>query len=390
MANYMTPGVYVEEVSTGPKPIGMVGTSTAAFVGITPDARAFLNEPQACSNWSQFLTKYVSEGSQSNEMARAVFGFFHNGGSRCYILNTGSEDALVEGLQELEALDEIAIVCAPGAISVSSYDAVLSHCEKLGDRVAILDGPSEEIDLENLKTIGITSTSGDESSGGAGLRPRNSDGGFGAFYFPFLLAQDPLEPQSLVHTPPSGHMAGIYARTDATRGVHKAPANESVRGAVGLSRLVSREEQGELNRAGVNVLRFFSDSGIRVWGARTLADEASEWRYINVRRLVNMIKESIENGTRWTVFEPNDKTLWKSIERNVRAFLMQLWRNGALLGSTPEQAFYVKCDEETNPHDVIDSGRLITEIGIAPVKPAEFVVFRLGMWRPEDGTGSEG
>jgi phage tail sheath protein FI len=145
---------------------------------------------------------------------------------------------------------------------------------------------------------------------------------------------------------------------------------------------VSREEHGELNRKGVNVIRMFPD-GIRVWGARTLAAEASEWRYIPVRRTFNMIKESIQEGTRWTVFEPNDMMTWKSVERDIRAFLMRVWRDGALLGATPEQAFFVKCDAETNPPEVRDAGQLIAEIGIAPVKPAEFIVFRIGQWTSE-------
>jgi len=188
--------------------------------------------------------------------------------------------------------------------------------------------------------------------------------------------------------PPSGHVAGIYARTDQRRGVHKAPANETVIGALGLERMVTRDEQGTLNKAGVNVIRFFPDQGIRLWGARTLADESSEWRYVPVRRLVNMIKESIENGTRWTVFEPNDPTLWKSVERNVRAFLMTLWRQGALFGEKPDEAFFVRCDSETNPPASVDAGQLVTEIGIAPVKPAEFIVFRLGMIAQDPEVGA--
>lgn len=388
MPNYLTPGVYVEEVSTGPKPIGMVGTSTAAFVGLTPLAEAHVEQAKALTNWSQFVTTYVGEGAAGNDLARSVFGFFQNGGGRCYVVNIGIGGSLDRGLTCLEALDEVAIVCAPGASGPAAYDAVLTHCEKLGDRVAVLDAPAGVTDLDQLKTVGVLSNKPAIAALPAGLRPRSSDGGYGAFYYPQLLARDPLDPKAIVITPPSGHMAGIYARTDATRGVHKAPANEVLHGALGLERLVTREEQAGLNGAGVNVIRFFPDSGIRVWGARTLADEASEWRYVNVRRLVNMIKESIENGTRWTVFEPNDMTLWKSIERNVRAFLTLLWRDGALLGATPEQAFYVKCDAETNPADVIDAGRLVTEIGIAPVKPAEFVIFRLGMSRPDAGNAT--
>ncbi|SPH24303.1 Putative prophage major tail sheath protein [Defluviimonas aquaemixtae] len=381
MSNYQTPGVYVEEVSTGAKPIGMVGTSTAAFLGAAPRAGAHVGKPRPCHNWSQFVADYAEADSTSNDLAVAVQGFFLNGGGRCFIVNTGTEADLAGGLEALEAFDEIAIVCAPGQGDAAAYEAVLIHCEKLGDRVAILDFPADAEDLEALKKVASA------SGGGSGFRPRSSEDGYGAVYFPHLIVRDPFDPSRTLDAAPSGHIAGIYARTDAKRGVHKPPANETVRGALGLKKLVSRAEQGELNKAGVNVIRFFPTSGIRVWGARTLADEASEWRYINVRRLVNMIKESIEEGTRWTVFEPNDMTLWKSVERNVRAFLTLLWRQGALLGETPEQAFFVRCDDETNTPESIDAGRLITEIGIAPVKPAEFIVFRLGMIRPDEDQG---
>jgi phage tail sheath protein FI len=385
MANYMTPGVYVEEVPSGAKPITMVGTSTAAFLGVAPRADAPVDAPCVCVNWSQFVSLFVGSKAESTELVKAVFGFFQNGGSRCFVVNLGKGGDLSRAVAALDALDEVAIVCAPGFSDPVSHDALLSHCEQLGDRIAILDAAEDVADVELLKKVGTASTGAGVAaeSSKPGLRPRSSAGGYGAFYYPHLMIRDPLVSGATVSASPSGHVAGIYARTDATRGVHKAPANEVVRGAVGLRRLVTRAEQGELNRAGVNVIRFFPDAGIRVWGARTLAEESSEWRYVNVRRLVNMIKESIENGTRWTVFEPNDMTLWKSVERNVRAFLLMLWREGALLGASPEQAFYVRCDAETNPPDVIDAGRLVTEIGIAPVKPAEFIVFRLSMWQPE-------
>jgi phage tail sheath protein FI len=198
-------------------------------------------------------------------------------------------------------------------------------------------------------------------------------------YWPWITMRDPLsEKGTEVVVPPSGHVAGIYARTDAMRGVHKAPANETVRGALNVSYQVTREEQAELNQVGINCIRFFTREGILVWGARTLADAASEWRYVNVRRLFNLVEESIGLGTRWVVFEPNDRTLWKSIERDIRAFLRLLWRDGALMGRTPDEAFFVQCNEETNPPESIDAGIVMTRIGIAPVKPAEFVVFRIG------------
>jgi hypothetical protein len=177
-------------------------------------------------------------------------------------------------------------------------------------------------------------------------------------------------------------VAGVYARSDGERGVHKAPANELVRGALGLKYQITGAEQELLNPRGINVIRDMGDRGIRVWGARTLSSDP-EWRYINVQRLFLMVEQSIREGTQWTVFEPNDEKLWNGIARNIKAFLTTVWRSGALFGNSPEAAFYVKCDAETNPKELIDLGQVNIEIGIAPVKPAEFVVFRISQYNPE-------
>jgi hypothetical protein len=406
MPNYMTPGVYVEEVSTGPRPIQAVGTSTAGFVGVAPDATAHVNESMAINNWSQFVREYAAKSTTSTPLSHAVFGFFMNGGQRCYVVNIGGDGSLAgdksgrKGIKLFEQVDEIAIVAAPGYADAASYEEVLSHCESLKDRVAILDAPQEVKDTDLLKRVGTVAATGDAPARGgrrprdagapaapdapasdappAGLKPRLSDGGFGCFYFPWIQVRDPLNPSSIVPVAPSGHLAGVFARTDSTRGVHKAPANEGIRGALGLTYQVTKAEQGDLNQLGINCLRFFPREGIRIWGARTLADGASEWRYLNVRRLFNMIEESIVQSTRWVVFEPNTLTLWKSIRRDISAFLTRMWRDGALMGATPEEAFFVQCDEETNTPDTIDAGLVVAVIGIAPVKPAEFIVFRIG------------
>ncbi|TDT41748.1 hypothetical protein DES49_1850 [Halospina denitrificans] len=390
MPNYLTPGVYVEEVSSGARPIQPVGTSTAGFVGIAPDPSIRPHEPVAINSWSHFMRVFAPDPAktESTHLAQGVHGFFLNGGSRCYVVNCQDENQLTgnrKGLGALETIDEIAIVAAPGFTSAAAYDAVLNHCEKMEDRVAILDGPQSVDSINNLTKVATAKATkkkdedGESSSGdGGGLRPRNSDRGYGAVYFPWIVGRDPNNRSSLVPMPPSGHMAGIYARTDAQRGVHKAPANETVRGALNVSYRVTRQEQAELNPQGVNCIRFFPREGIRVWGARTLAPAASEWRYINVRRLFNMIKESIAESTHWVVFQPNDKDLWMGIKRDVSAFLTQIWRQGALFGSTPEEAFFVQCDAELNPPEVRDAGKVITRIGLAPVKPAEFVIFQIG------------
>lgn len=394
----MTPGVYVKEVATGPRPIGAVGTSCAAFLGVAPNAAAHVNEPVACNNWSQFLKEFCQDKPKATDLALAVLGFFMNGGGRCYVLNLGDANAPLAGdplkrtcLAALAPIDEIAIVAAPGHTGASAYSDILTHCERTEDRVAILDAPDIR-EVDPLKQVATAAAGGDDDTKpkakSRGARPPNSDSGYGAFYFPRISIRDPFGDGAVVTVPPSGHIAGIYARTDSTRGVHKAPANEPIRGALGLTYRVTRDEQGELNRAGVNCIRYFADSGIRVWGARTLAPEASEWRYINVRRLFNMVKESIADGTKWTVFEPNDQTLWGAVRRDVGAFLMTLWRDGALFGATPAEAYFVKCDAENNPPESRDQGQLIVDVGIAPVKPAEFVTFRIGQW--SGGTETSG
>jgi uncharacterized protein len=396
---YYAPGIYVEEVSTGTKSIQPVGSSTAAFVGEAPLDTAHVNEAIAIENWTKFTREYVKDGSVSTALSHAVFGFFQNGGRRCYVVNTGKGQPIGgggrsrRGLDVLEAIDEVAIVAAPGFTDAASYEALLTHCENMKDRVAILDGPAEVKSIDLLTKVATSPVPRKPPRGEAadtgtpppaeptGYRARTSPNGYGAEYWPWITMRDPLSDKGAeAIVPPSGHIAGIYARTDAMRGVHKAPANETVRGALNVTYQVTREEQAELNQVGINCIRFFIREGILVWGARTLADAASEWRYVNVRRLFNLVEESIGLGTRWVVFEPNDRTLWKSIERDIRAFLRLMWRDGALMGRTPEEAFFVHCNEETNPPESIDAGIVMTRIGIAPVKPAEFVVFRIGQY----------
>jgi uncharacterized protein len=399
MPMYFSPGIYVEEVSGGARPIESVGTSTAGFVGTAPDGNARRNEAVAINSWSEFLRVFVGDSPASTPLSRAVYGFFDNGGGRCYVVNIAPGEPLAGkgrqrgGLRLLEAIDEVAIIAAPGYTDFTSYEDMLAHCELMGDRMAILDGPEQVVDVERLTRVGAAAVpskakkpEGEANAApedNAGQRPRQSD--YGSFYFPWIVVRDPLTGE-ITSTPPSGHMAGIWARTDTLRGVHKAPANEPVRGAVDLTYRVTKVEQDVLNPQGVNCIRHFPAEGIRVWGARTLAAGASEWRYLNVRRLFNMLKESIADGTRWIVFEPNDNLLWKSIRRDVSAFLTRVWRDGALMGRTPQEAFFVKCDEETNPPDVRDAGQVVTVIGVAPVKPAEFVIFKISQSAGAGGT----
>ncbi len=391
--SYNTPGVYVEEVAASSHNIqGTGGTSTASFTGVAPKASARLHEAVAINNWSQFCKNFWEEGCQSTPLSLGVYGFFENGGSLCYVVNVGKDGDLTgggkerKGLDCLEAIDEIGIVAAPGFCDAGSYSTLISHCERLQDRVVILDLPEHVEDLEQLKkvaTINKSSGGGKDKkkpngAGKPGLRPMNSDKGYAACYHPWILCKDPLNQKVSVWCPPSGYIAGIYARSDRMRGVHKAPANYTVRGALGLKSRVTSAEQGDLNVNGINCIRYFPKEGIRVWGARTLAPKGSEYTYVSTRRLFNYIEESIAESTNWVVFEPNDEDLWKCCRRDISSFLRLIWRSGALKGTTPEEAFFVKCDAETNPQEVVDAGRVVTLVGVAPVKPAEFVIFRIG------------
>jgi phage tail sheath protein FI len=276
------------------------------------------------------------------------------------------------GFGGLEAIDEITMVSVPdlmsayqrGALDLETVKAVqlamITHCELMGDRMAIID-PPPSLSAQQVREWRME---------GAGY-----DSKYAAMYYPWIKVFDPASGTNKL-VPPSGHMAGVWARNDTLRGVHKAPANEVIRGAVSLEIQLTRIEQELLNPIGVNCIRAFPGRGIRVWGARTLSSDPA-WRYLNVRRLFNYVEKSILNGTQWVVFEPNDDALWAKIRRTISAFLVNEWRKGALFGLTPDEAYYVRCDRETNPAEQIDAGQVVCEVGIAPVKPAEFVIFRL-------------
>lgn len=269
-----------------------------------------------------------------------------------------------QGLLALNDIDEVAILYAPDANSIAALPgALINACVTLKDRFAIIDAPKGKSDTSD-----------------AALKPRDSlETMYAAYYYPWIKVYNPLT--KLYKTvPPGGHVAGIYARSDIERGVHKAPANEKVRGVKDLEFNIGKGEQDILNPRGVNCIRAFSGRGIRVWGARTLSSNAI-WKYVNVRRLFIFLEESIEKGTQWVVFEPNDQKLWARVKQTVTQFLTGVWKGGALMGSTPEEAFFVKCDQSTMTQDDIDNGRLIIIIGVAPVKPAEFVIFRIAQWQ---------
>lgn len=508
MPQYLSPGVYVEEVDSGSRPIEGVGTAVAAFVGLAEIGP--FNEPTLVTNWSQFTQSFGGfvEGSY---LAHAVYGYFLNGGGSAYVVRIGGESdgngapaggqaaqaelttggdtrvgayrvraleagpagndlqvevaAAGEGAPEdsfrivvkrankveetfeglttkrgrnnavqtvnaqsklirleeaspgpiervapgtvslaggapapatpahlsaedyvgdpadrtgfggLEAIDNVTMVSVPdlmsayqqGLIDLEGVQAVqlamIAHCELMNDRVAILDAPPG-LNAQQVREWRVEKAGYDSKQA--------------TLYWPWVKVFDPASGQN-IFVPPSGHMGGIWARNDDTRGVHKAPANEVVRGAITLETNITKGEHDMLNPVGINCIRAFPGRGIRVWGARTLSSDPA-WRYLNVRRLFNFLEKSILNGTDWVVFEPNDEALWAKIRRTIASFLVMQWRAGALFGSTPSESYYVKCDGETNPAEGIDLGQVVCEIGVAPVKPAEFVIFRLSQF----------
>ena len=495
MPNYLSPGVYVEEVEAGSRPIEGVGTAVAAFVGLA--ARGPANTPTLVTNWNQFTATF-GEFVEGSYLAHAVYGYFLNGGGAAYVVRVGADGVMptasaelpateggkaafrvaaleagpsgneisvevgpsgdgaegnfklvvkqggkaVEtydnltagkgkqnvatvvkaqskritieetgalaapaagsvslggggaavpsrvspsdyvgsssdrtGFAGLEAVDEVTMLSVPdlmavyeqGIIDLEGLQAVqlamIAHCELMGDRVAILDAPPG-LNAQQVKEWRVDKAGYDSK--------------YATLYWPYIKVFDPLSGQARF-VPPSGHVAGIWARNDDTRGVHKAPANEVVRGAITLELNITKGEHDQLNPVGINCIRSFPGRGIRIWGARTISSDPS-WRYLNVRRLFNYVEESIFEGTQWVVFEPNDIRLWGRVKRTINAFLLRVWRDGALFGATPDQAFFVVCDETNNPPETRDAGQLIVDIGIAPVKPAEFVVFRIAQF----------
>lgn len=315
---------------------GFAPSSLAQFPSVPPPAAG-----QPLLHWADL------EGGRDNLGGLSVDDFVGE--------DLGSENRT--GIQALEDIDEISICLAPGMWAPAIHNALIIHCETLKDRFAILD-TQDELSIQEIREV-----------------REPIDTKYAALYYPWLEVRDPLSKRD-VPLAPSGHMAGIYARVDVERGVHKAPANEVVRGITRLEQDVTKREQDMLNPKNINVLRYFPGRGNRVWGARVLTSDAA-WKYINVRRLFIYVEESIDEGTQWVVFEPNDEMLWLRVRQTISNFLTTVWRSGALFGTKASEAFFVKCDRTTMTPDDIDNGRLICLIGIAPVKPAEFVIFRI-------------
>jgi hypothetical protein len=288
-----------------------------------------------------------------------------------YIGNDNVDPELRTGLFSLASVDDVSILAAPGRTGPAMQNALIAQCENLRYRFAVLDGPPPPADtipdVQNLR--------------------QQYDTRYAALYHPWVLIDDPfprnLQDSGLFPVPPSGHVMGVYARTDIERGVHKAPANEVVRGIVGLQRSLNKAEQEILNPfpSNINVIRDFrpNNRSIRVWGGRVITSDP-DWKYVNVRRLLIFIEKSLDLGLQWVVFEPNADPLWARVRRTISMFLTTVWRNGALEGTRKEEAYFVRCDRTTMTQADIDNGRLIVVIGVAPVKPAEFVIIRIGLW----------
>ncbi len=370
---YQAPGVYLQDVFV--RPSSQLRTGVPAFLGdagVDPAA-----SPCALTDWSAFATLLPGAPAESY-LRPAVRGFFANGGELCYVvqLDPGQsrETALASALAKLDKLDGMDLVCAPdlligdAAAPLPSADdisrlqsTILEYCDKRKDCMAILD-----------LLPGIDSATATRHA--EALRNRSGSRS-GAVYYPWLRERDTLL-SAYRAVPPSGHIAGIYARTDRGEGVHKAPANAVIEGAIDLERRLDLDARGALNEVGVNCLVAFPGRGIRVWGARTLSAEA-EWRYVNVRRCVLTLTRWIRMVLTNLTFEPNTPELWARITSEVSAYLEEQFRRGALKGSRPAEGFYVKCDAETNAPDVRERGVVVTEIGVAPSLPNEFIVIRL-------------
>ncbi|HKP27924.1 MAG TPA: phage tail sheath subtilisin-like domain-containing protein [Gemmatimonadales bacterium] len=291
-------------------------------------------------------------------------------------LTTFGDQDLIDALDTLREIDDVNMVSIPdcmaglpGVTAANVQQAIITHCEQMADRFAVLDALAP---VAGQPLFGTGSV--DEQRNGL-----DTERGYAALYYPWLQVR-PAGRGDPVLVPPSGHVCGIFARSDNSKGVHKAPANELVNGALGVQRQMSDVDQGQLNIRGVNVLRVFGGGGrVTLWGARTTATNRN-WQYVNVRRLFLYCEESIQEGIRWAVFEPNNQALWKKLKRTLTDFLTVAWRDGALFGAKAEEAFYVRIDEQLNPFSEQQLGRLHIEIGVRPSYPAEFIVVRIGIW----------
>lgn len=357
MAEYLAPPIHVEETSFRPPSIVGVPTGTAALLGT---AGRGPTRPRLVTSFAEYERVF---GSRGRFLPHAVRGFFANGGRRAFVGRIKGTGGLARSLAALEreTCREVALVAAPGLVDPADQAAIVAHCE-VNRRFALLDRPRAE-----------PARGGSDPSGM--VRSRDA-----AAYAPWLAVAGAEAKRRIV--PPSGHVLGVYARKDSERGVWSAPAGELVKGVQAPDRAVDDAVQDAMAARGLNAIRGFPGRGILVWGARTLSADA-EWKYVSVRRLFLFLERSIDQGTQWVVFEPNGVPLWKAVRHQIELFLTDLWRAGASPAARPDHAFYVRCDETVMAQADIDSGRLVIEIGFAPLRPAEYIVLRIGQWTCE-------
>jgi uncharacterized protein len=367
------PGVKIQEVRLGAPPIAGVGTSTPGFVGKAPKAGVFKNVVRLVTSPDQFTNDYIADATDSTNLSFAVLGFFQNGGGSCYVVNVDSEVPadVVAGIKLLETNDEIEIIAAPGSTDATVYQALEDQATLKGNRFAILDSPPKSDVTDLIK--------------GGGKRPKDSI--WAAFYYPRIQVAPVLkgDAQDTVKNPiyvaPTGHIAGVYARVDGLRGVHKAPANELLLGALGVEHRLTDADQDQLNNDGVDAIRVFPEGPV-IWGTRTLlVNDAPDktFLYLNIRRLTTYVEQSLRAGLRFAVFEPNNLALRQTITRSVRGFLDGVWRDGALFGATADEAYYVRFPDIFNRDEDRALGKLTVEIGIRVSYPAEFIIIRIGL-----------
>ena len=382
---YKSPGVHIESAGDRYIPLEAVETGVCAFLGVTASGPS--NEPTRVGSFEQYARIF---GDDESFTSQAVQGFFDNGGASAYICNVapeggldvapddyiGQQGARNRGLRLLEGLDNIDLVIAPDLMQhykkslgfpeqkhvQAVQRAMIDHCERMHDRMTLLDSlPGMTVDE-------------------AVSWRKQFDSSHAALYYPWIRVRVGTEVGPPI--PPSGHIAGLIAKTDAEEGVHRAPANLKLEGLVDVAQRLRKRERDHLFDHNINTLVPFPGRGIRTWGARTLSSDAA-FKQIDVRRIFILIRKSIEKYAQWVVFEPNEPSLWKKLTRSIDVFLADMWSEGALIGGSKEEAYYVKCDEETNPPEARDAGQLLCEIGIAPVTPAEFIVVRIHQFTRE-------
>jgi len=351
MPEYLAPGVYIEEVQFGSSPIQGVSTSTAGFVAVTGSG------PVLGPLLSFVDFERVATTSLGVNLPLAVRGFFENGGQRCFISQIAATDPLESGLADLDD-QAISVICCPDDATIQNSAAIMAaHCERRKDRICILQSPQPIVPVATHQPPVPSS--------------------YAAYYYPWIRVTS-LDGSSTVMVPPCGHVAGVYALTDTARGVWVAPANATLVGVTALSQDLTAAESDTLNSRGIDVIRPLQ--GFRVWGARTTTDQDSDYRYVPVRRFMIFLEQSLYQGLQWAVFEPNGPALWAVVRSSIENFLRNVWRQGALQGSTQQEAFFVRCDLTTMTQNDLDNGRLICIVGIAPVAPAEFVILQIGVW----------